>query len=68
MFNVFVFVLLYSYYLRRSDFDVLAAILGFFREGPTGKITYVPKYHYTKNGAFIRSVTIRVKYDAKPLH
>ena len=43
--------------------------LGLFREGSTDKITcYVPKYHCIKNGAFIRSVTIRVKYDINPPH
>ena len=33
--------------------------LGFFHKGSTDKVTYyIPKYHCTKNGAFIRSGTV----------
>ena len=38
---------------------MLVAILDFFcLQGSMDKITYIPKYHFTKNGAFPRSVTV----------
>ena len=66
----YVFILLYdviffekitqeSYFGRFSGHLGFGGHLGFFREDSTDKITcYIPKYQYTKNGAFIRSVTV----------